>query len=111
MGSSGGGSFRQPNMPTPGGTQVPYGQTSPIQPQYQSFLPTQSGAVATGLTPQMMQAVDRPPPPPRQMQQQQMDPNMMRQMIAQLISQHGLMRQGEQNRLNRMNYARQGSGR
>jgi len=69
MGSSGGGTPRAPNMPVPPG-QVPFGQTSPLQPQYQSFLPTDPNAMATGLTPEMLAAINNPGPSPAQLQQE-----------------------------------------
>lgn len=62
MGSSGGGSSRPPNYPTPQGLQVPYGQSAPAQPNYTSFLPNDPGAMATGLTPEMIASINAPPP-------------------------------------------------
>lgn len=57
MGKSPGGSPLPPQMPQPGGPQVPYGEASPAMPieaQYMSYLPTDGQQMATGLTPQMM---------------------------------------------------------
>jgi hypothetical protein len=58
MGSSGGGTPRAPNYPTPAGLQVPYGQTAPYQPSYTSFLPSDPTAMATGLTPEMLAGIN-----------------------------------------------------
>jgi hypothetical protein len=43
---------------------MPYGLASPAQPNYVSFLPNNPGAMATGLTPQMLAQINAPPPGP-----------------------------------------------
>lgn len=60
MGSSSRGSSQPPQMPQPpADMQVPYGQTSPqmFQPQYTSVLPTDPTGMASGLTPDMITAM------------------------------------------------------
>ena len=82
MGSSGGGTPREPRQPTPSGTQVPYGQTAPVMPPQASYLPTDPGAMATGLTPEMLAGINSPPP---LMQQQQAEAS--RAALAQQMAQ------------------------
>jgi hypothetical protein len=83
---SGGGSSTPPNQPQPQGGVVPYGQTSPQQPPYQSFLPSDPNAMATEMPAMPVQQAAAPPP-----QQGQsgppMDQNMMRQMLSQIMAQ------------------------
>lgn len=57
-----GGSSTPPPMPTPQGNIVPYGQASTPQSPVMSFLPTDAGAMATGLTQDMVNQINRPSP-------------------------------------------------
>jgi hypothetical protein len=94
MGSSGGGGSSGPrNYPTPAGTQVPYGQTSPVMAPTPSFLPNDPGAMATGLTPQMLAQINAPPAPPPMMNRDTLASTMnpMRTQYGQLSGEDLLM--------------------
>ena len=90
MGSSGGGGTpRAPMMPAPPSNLISsMGSTAPFTPNYTSFLPSDPTAMATGLTPEMLQSINRPPPPPpvQQASAGLSSPDAMRAMIAQMIA-------------------------
>ncbi|MER8619167.1 hypothetical protein NKG99_20405 [Mesorhizobium sp. M1409] len=70
MGSSGSSNYPEPNIPAPpASTIAPQGQTAPFTPNFVNFLPTDPTRMATGLTPEMVQAImasaQRPVPPPQ----------------------------------------------
>ncbi len=65
MGSSGGGTPRAPNIPPPPANMImPVGQTAIGAPNVPSFLPQDPTAMATGLTPEMLSAINTPAPSP-----------------------------------------------
>ncbi len=65
MGSSGGGTPRAPNIPPPPANMImPQGQTAIGAPNVPSFLPQDPTAMATGLTPEMLSAINAPAAPP-----------------------------------------------
>ena len=84
-----GGNLKPPDQPTPQGVQVPFGGTSPVMQPQTSYLPTDPTQMASGLTPEMMQAISSAPPPQVQqlaaapVQNQQQD---LRQLLAMLMS-------------------------
>jgi hypothetical protein len=58
MGSSGGGSYKQPNIPAPPSDMIAGpGQTSPFNPQWVNFL-GDTNTPSTGLTPEMLSQID-----------------------------------------------------
>lgn len=58
MGSSGGGSYKQPNIPKPPSDMIAGpGQTSPFNPSWINFL-GDTNIPSTGLTPDMLQQID-----------------------------------------------------
>lgn len=61
MGSSPGGNYAAPNIPAPTNGPISAGVgTSPFAPNFASFLPQDPTAMATGLTPEMIAATNRP---------------------------------------------------
>jgi hypothetical protein len=91
MGSSKGGGGN-PNTPSgmpvgPMGGAPPPGIAPRYNPSFVSFLPSDPNASATGLTQSMLDQINRPAPPPPAMGASAMDPDAMRAMIAQMITQ------------------------
>jgi hypothetical protein len=91
MGSSGGGSSKPPNQPTPSGQITGYGSASPFNPQFNSVLSNGMGWADVG---EIDAANDRnytamaaaPPPPPQQQNMPPMNEAMLRQMLAQYMN-------------------------
>lgn len=106
MGSTpGGGTTRPPTTPEPQvGNVAPYGATAAFNPQFQSFLPGDPTAMATGLTPQMFQQA--PPAPTQQVAptaggagaqqqgQQPLSPAVIQSMLAQGATPQSLISMG-----------------
>jgi uncharacterized membrane protein YgcG len=59
-----GGNYQDPGSPAPPAHLIrPQGQTAVAAPPQQSFLPSDPNAMATGLTPEMMAAIEAAPTP------------------------------------------------
>ena len=92
MGSSSGTNSSSPRMPDPkGSTTTPYGNATPFNPSWVSFLPDTIGEdgrmpMATGLNQGHLDAIrDAPPPPPLSAQPQQQSQDL-KAMLAEVLA-------------------------
>ena len=88
MGSSGGGSSKPPNQPTPSGQITGYGSASPFNPQFNSVL---SNGMGWADVDEIDAANDRnfiagPQAAPQQQNMPPMNEAMLRQMLAQYMN-------------------------